>query len=453
MRRPAIVVSAVTGLVLLLLSGRYGYHRDELYFLQAGHHLDWGYPDQPPLTPLLARAMSAIAPHSLVVLRLPSTISAALVVLLGGLLAERLGARRSGQWFAALSTALCGFVLGVGHLLSTATTALLGGVLISYLVVRILQGGDRRLWLLVGVVGGITFQANVLVGFLLLALAVALPRRPGPVVAGALTLVIGLPYLAWQAAHDWPQLEISRNIAAGGSTSSVPRALFVVLVVLQIGPWLLPVWGSGLVRVLRDQRLRCFGVAFLLLTGTFVALGGKPYYVSGLVPLLLAAGAQPVVDRLPRWGPAVLLLLSAPALPITLSVLPVASTGWVLAIDPDVGETIGWPSFAQQVRAVVPAGDVVVTSNYGEAGALQRYTSLPVFSGHNGYALWGVPPGSTPALTVGMDPALLSRICSRLVEVGRIHSPVDNDENGAVLRTCVPQRPWSQLWPHVRHFD
>src|SRR5204862_7877614 len=99
-RRPAAVVAVLTGLLLLVLSGRHGYHRDELYFLRAGHHLAWGYPDQPPLTPLLARVMSELAPTSLVVLRLPSTLSAAAMVLLAGLMARDLGARRGGQLLA-----------------------------------------------------------------------------------------------------------------------------------------------------------------------------------------------------------------------------------------------------------------------------------------------------------------------------------------------------------------
>ncbi len=61
-RRPVLLVAGLTGLVLLLVSGRDGYHRDELYFLTAGHHPAWGYPDQPPLVPLLARGLALLAP-------------------------------------------------------------------------------------------------------------------------------------------------------------------------------------------------------------------------------------------------------------------------------------------------------------------------------------------------------------------------------------------------------
>ncbi|MFN2537604.1 MAG: hypothetical protein ABR549_05560, partial [Mycobacteriales bacterium] len=368
-----------------------------------------------------------------------------------GMLADRLGARRSGELFASVATALCGVVLAVGHLLSTATTSVLGWVLLTHLVVRIQQGGDQRLWLLVGVVGGLTFQANVLVGFLLLALAVTL-RRPGPLVAGLVALLLGLPYLVWQGRHGWPQLDIARNIAAGGSTSSVSRPLFLPFVVLQVGPWLLPVWLTGLVRVLRDRALRCLGISFLLLTALFLVVGGKPYYVAGLIPVMLAAGAQPVVDRLPRWGPPVLAALSAPALLFTLPLLPVSRTSVVLAANPDAGETIGWPGFARQVEHAVPPGAVVLTGNYGQAGALHRYSSLEVYSGHNGYGLWGAPPAATPALTVGIDRALLDRDCLQVVELGRVRSPVDNDENGTALRSCVPRRPWAQLWKDFRHF-
>jgi 4-amino-4-deoxy-L-arabinose transferase-like glycosyltransferase len=219
-------VAGVAGCVAVLLgatAGRYGYHRDELYYLAAGRHLAWGYPDQPPLVPLVARLLRQVAPGSLVVLRLPAALAAAAVVALTGLLTRELGGQRAAQLLAAASMAVAGLLLGAGHLLSTTTFDLLAWALLLWLVVRVLRTGDQRRWIVFGVVAGIGLLNKDLVAFLIVAvvagIAVAGPRRilasPWLWAGGIVAAVLWAPYLLWQARHGWPQWEVTVQPPSG----------------------------------------------------------------------------------------------------------------------------------------------------------------------------------------------------------------------------------------------
>ena len=483
MRFAAVPVLCVAGLLSgleLALAGRYGYHRDELYFVVAGEHLDWGYVDQPPLTPLLARVASEIFGDSLVGLRVISALVAAAIVVVVALIARELGGGRAAQVLAALCAASSGLVLVVGHLLSTATGDVLAWMLLIWLALRLFRTQDGRWWLPIGLTIGVALLNKDLIALLALGLlGGVLLTGPRQVlrsrwlpVGAVIALVAVAPNLWWQATNDWPQLRVAGGISDDDGGEN--RAMFVPLQLLQLSPMLAPFAVVGAVRVWRTPWARSLVTAYAVIAVVVLIVGGKPYYALPPVLALIAAGCQPIVEwaqsvgRRAVVGTALVLAAVSSAL-FTLPVLPASQLALVNAVNEEQGEQVGWPELTEAVAdgwAQIPPQErsraVIFTLNYGEAGAIWRYGGehgLPKpQSGHMSLADWGPPPDRMdgPVLLVLLSEAthLLTHFtgCREVVEVDN-GVDLDNEEQDAPVMLCDgPRRPWSQLWPDLRHY-
>lgn len=474
--RAVLAVAGGLVVVLLALGGRYGAHRDELYFVAAGHRPQWGYPDQPPLTPLLARLADEVAPGSVWALHaVPALVVGALVVV-AALTARELGGGRVEQVATAVLVGTGVVTLVLGHMLSTATTDTLFWALVVWLTLRTLRRDDPRGWLLVGAVAGVGLENKHLLAFLLVALAagvLAVPAtrhhvRSGWAWAGAaLAVALWVPNLVWQARHGWPQLALAADIRDEYLTAA-GRLEFVGLSLVLLNPVVTVVWVVGLVRLLRDARwawARPVAWAYLGLVVVLLVTGGKAYYLAGLYPALVAAGVCGLAATRPTRRTArlavVAALASLVAAPAALPLLPAsafAGSPWA-ALGEDQAEMIGWDAFTARVARLVDehGAGLVLTGNYGEAGALEHARALPddvhVASGHNGFADWGPPPDDArPVVLTGhrAAPAWL-RDCRELPPVD---TGADNEEAAYPLFVCAgPTAPWAELWPRVRHLS
>lgn len=472
---PAAVTQAV---VLTVASLGYGWHRDELYFRMLPPA--WGYVDQPPLVPFLARTLAGVVDQPWAV-RTPATLASAVSVLLVGLLARELGGGRGAQALAAWGYAFSAMPLMLGHLLLTSTLDQAFWLGATLAAVRAVRAGDRW-WLAVGAVVGVASWSRLLVAVLGLALVTGLlllgPRRvfrtPWLWAGGAVAALLAAPNLVYQATHDWPQLAMGQALAQ--NNAGEVRTLALPLLLIMLGPVLAVVWGVGLAWLLRVPRRHEVGflvVAFGVLVAFTLASGAQPHYPVHLLTVMYAAGCVPVARWLAtraRWRRAFgagLVLNAAFALVLALPVVPLGVLGRtpVPALGPLVGDQVGWPAYVGQVARAwraVSAGRhaAVVTSNYGEAGAIARLgpaLGLPMpHSGHN--ALADRPPAADvdAVVLVGWQAPHLAGLFARCDVVARLDNGlgVDNEEQGAPVAVCTgPVADWATLWPRFRHLD
>ena len=480
----AWVIAAVFVAVELAVSGRYGFQQDELYFLVAGHHLAFGYVDQPPLAPLLTRITGILGVNPTAIRIVPALAGGALVVM-AARMAALFGAGRLGRVLAALITACAPIIIGAVHVGNTTPLDLLAWAAVLLCVSTALLRHRPRWWLAAGAAAGAGLEADNLMILLLIGLAVGLlvsAQRPvlrtrWPWLGAGIAAVIWAPNVIWQATHGWPQLAMSaalhqQNTSPADYAGALPGQL------VYLGLLVAPIAVAGFVVLWRTPELRFIAIAATLIVVYVLAwVPGKVYYADGVAPAVLAAGAAATerwiararVPRMRRWLViAVTLVGMAVVLPGLLPILPASAVHTLPASSQQssVGDSIGWPQLthavAVQDAALARAGQrptSIFTGYYAEAGALDVLGSAdhlpPVLSGHNAYWMWG--PGRASDRTVLVVDAL-GRLrpyfaSCRLLTTYYAPDHVKNDWTDIQIGVCTgPVASWPTLWPHLKHY-
>jgi hypothetical protein len=497
---PLIALGLATVVLHVLTNRGYGVFRDEFYYLACADHPDWGYVDHPPAIAAIAWLARALFGDSTAGLRFLPALAHGLTVMVAGALARDFGGRRFAQALAALIAMLAPVYLGTFSLLTMNAFEILLWALALWVVVRLLDGGDPRLWLAFGVVAGLGLLTKHSMAFLLAGLLAGLlltsARRQlasrWPWLAALLALVIVSPHLAWQVRHGWPTLEFLANAQRTKNYPVTPLEFLGGQIVLQ-GPLAFPLWLAGLGFLLLAQagrRWRTIGWAYLFLFGVFVLERAKIYYLSPFYPVLIAAGAVTAERWLAapagRWLRPTLVALwvvvSAALSPLALPVLPpgrlVAYLGALGYREPKTerhrtallpqgyADMFGWEEMAAGVARAYRALSAeeravcaIYASNYGEAGAIDYYGrrwGLPrAISGHNSYWLWG--PGRDTigvVIVIGDSREDVESSFESVTEVGRTHCrwcmPYEDD-----LPIFVGRRPKftvRELWPRTKEY-
>jgi Dolichyl-phosphate-mannose-protein mannosyltransferase len=492
---PAWVIAAVFVAVELAVSGRYGFLQNELYFLVAGHHLAFGYVDQPPLIVLLTRITSVLGVSPTAVRIIPALAGGAAVVA-AARFAALFGAGRPGRVLAALATACAPVIIDVAHLGITESLGMLAWVAVLLCVATALLRDRPRWWLGGGAAAGLGLEDNNLIVLLLMCLAVGIAvsgHRPAlrtrwPWLGAGIAAVIWAPNLIWQVTHGWPQLAMASALHQEYSTRydyllGLPDQLEYA------GLLVAPLLIAGIIMLWRTPPLRFLAVTVTLIVIYVLAwLPGKANYTEGLLPAVLAAGsvtaerwiararhararhARARRRRLRRGAVVAAPLLSmAISLPLVLPVLPVGDLHDLPALQlaSAVKDTVGWPQLTRAVAAqdtsLIRAGrppTSIFAGNYGEASALDVYGAPyhlpPVLSGHNAYWMWG--PGQASDRTVLVVDALhqLQPYFASCRVLATYQAPyhVQNDYTGLQISLCTgPVASWRTLWPHLKHYD
>jgi 4-amino-4-deoxy-L-arabinose transferase-like glycosyltransferase len=504
------VLSALPVALLLLsaFSDGYGYFIDEFYYLACSKRLAFGYVDHPPLAPWLLAAIRAGFGESILAIRFPAYLALGGTVWVTGILTRRLGGGRLAMMTACLGVGLSPVLLAMSGFFSMNAFEPLLWTLIVLTLVRIVQTGHSRLWLLVGLLTGVAFEnKHTALAYLApLAVGILLTRTRRVVLdpwlwagAGA-AVALALPNIAWQIANGWPSLEFYRNAHL---LKNVPAPPLVSLAaqVITMNPVAFPVWSAGLVFLLAGrgaERFRFLGIMFVVLLLMHVASKtSRPDRTAAAYPLLFAAGGVVIEQALHRLATrrpraAATVRLALPALlvagaillaPLVLPLVPPPSLSRYVAalglnaqaergksspIPQLLADRTGWESYVDDVARVywsLPAADrdraTLYAPAYGQAGSLELLgprLGLPnrVIGAQNTYWHWSLGKVNTDVLiAVDANEVTLRSLFADVWEAGRIRCDYcmnwRNDIPIYVARRSIV--PLETAWPRFRHYE
>ncbi|HEY0181206.1 MAG TPA: glycosyltransferase family 39 protein [Rhodopila sp.] len=388
---------AALTLVRLLVAATVPLAPDETYYWVWSHALAPGYVDHPPMVALWIRGGTLLAGQSALGVRLLGPLAAAVAsCMLFDAARLLLPDRNAG--IVAVMLLNASLLLGVGAVIMTPDSPLLFfWTATLWAVAHVAAGGRGVWWLAAGVFAGLALDSKytalflwIGVGLWVLLVPQVRPwlRRWQPWVAGVIGLLLFVPVLAWNAAHDWAGF--LRQGGRVGDWRPVRAVGFLAeLVGGQIGlatplVWVLCMAGF-IVAVRHAWRRR--DPAWSLLAAlslppvlVFVqhAIGDRVQgnWPAIIYPALAVAAGGLAVRR--RWW----IGASALGLMITGLAYVRAATGLIPLpphLDPIAIRLAGWDGFARQVEASQGGtAGFVAADGYGAASELA----------------WWLPPGT-----------------------------------------------------------
>lgn len=472
-------VAAVAVIALhLATSGNLGFHTDELYYLDAGRHLAFGYVDFPPVVPLLARletSLLGVTPWSLRVL--PSALAGLLVVLFGAY-ARRLGASLALQALALVIGIASPYLLAANWIFQTVTFDQVTWVVALYWFLCVVVDGRPRYWILLGATLGVGLEVKYTIAGLVAGMAVAVLlapklraqlRTPYPWLCAALALLVWAPNVAWQIANGFPSLAYVGNHQGGGMAS------YLEVLGLELA-LLLPLWLAGMVSLFRSPVLRPIAISCAVPLVLFL-FAGKGYYAAGTIPIVMVQGLV-AISRVERWRirvglqTAVFLACALDFVLLLQLTLPITPASRLHATGLDAksevfADSVGWDDVARQVTGIyegLPVDDrsdaVIISRYYGVPGAVQVYgyaERLPAVVSPQLSDWYWLPPHvtATRALMVDYQPSEVGWMCTSAELVGHLTVPygVLGLEQGAPVTLCQLSAPLPSAWLQLRELS
>jgi hypothetical protein len=487
-------------LVHFLWNGRYGYFRDELYYVACGQHLAWGFVDHAPLIAVIARLSRFLFGDSLHAIRFFPAVSSGAKILITGWTVRELGGRRYAQILAGAAMLLCPIYLTMDNFLSMNAFEPVFWMLCVAISLRIIRTGNDRLWPWFGLVAGIGIlnkHSTLIFGLaFFLALAVSRQRKvlltPWIWFASFISFLIFLPNFLWESSNNFPTIEILRNVDSL-KNAHVSWLQFIAQQAFLVHPLGAPICIAGLWFFLRSREgepYRHLGWTYCFLLAEFLILRGRIYYLAPIYPMLFAAGAVAIESWIENYGRnwvkaavlAPLVVGGIIAAPLALPILPLdAAAEYARFWDVDhvkveqeasgklpqmYADMMGWPQQADVVASVFQSLSpddqsraAILTRNYGQAGAIDYFgpsLGLPhAISGHNNYYLWG-PQQYTGevVIAVGMPLEDLKPLFDQIDLAATINNEYAiPEENNLPVYICrKPRMTLQQAWPHLKYY-
>jgi len=428
--------AAVAVALLMAVAGRYGYFRDELYYIALSKHLDWGFVDLAPLSPLVLRIVRSLSGDSLHAIRSLPALAQAAEIVLTGLIARELGGHRPAILLSSLSVLFAPVILANANRYSMNAFEPLFWMGCVYLLLLAINREQSKMLVGCGVLLGIGLENKHSTAFFLISLTAALLltrerrlfRAKWLWIAAVIIVLLCLPNLIWQYQHDFATWVDLTNVRETHKNVELPPLPFLLQQVMMMGSANLLIWIPGLGYLLlhrQGSHHRVLGVTYLVFLAIMMALHAKDYYLAPIYPMLLAAGAvfwEMLVAahaRL-RWVkialPATLAVAGAATVPIVLPILPPervmsymdalgikiprSETGMRSLLPQYFADEFGWEEMVVQVASVyhsLPpeerAKTAILGGDYGSAGAIDffgpRYGLPQSISAHQNYYYWG----------------------------------------------------------------